>query len=313
MSERLTDSTPLVLGLLASGRSHGFTGGLLDAALAGAMSAGDVAVERVYLHAHRFGPCTSCFNCIRDASHACTLPDAMGNDGQLMALVRCANALLIADPVHKWGPSAQSHLFMERLYPFVWSGDLEGIPFASISCASNQGMHRLANQELCKWAFTLGMRYIGGLPVHTAALCDARCEAEVLGRRLAEAAITDAEGRRKYPESRRYVDYLQAPWSALKPYLDNLTQGSMRYDGSLIERGLRDFRREESRSFLERARRPFEEALACYLRGEREQACRHLVTASSLWTHATWKEFLEEDVVGASVPPAYRPLSPGED
>jgi hypothetical protein len=83
----------------------------------------------------------------------------------------------------------------------------------------------------------------------------------------------------------------------------------MCYDGSLIDQGLRSFHREEARILLEQARLPFEEALACYHRGEREEACRQLVAASAFWTHATWKEFLEDDVVGSGVPPAYRPLS----
>ncbi len=157
-----------VLALLASGRTKGFTASVLQAAINGAESVSDVEVELVHLHKYKFGPCTSCFNCIRDEKHNCTLPDAMGGKGELMAKVKRANGWIIADPVHCWGTSAQCHLFIERCYPFIWSGDLEGMPFASISCASNQGMQRLANANLCKWAFTFGLRYIGGLPVHTA-------------------------------------------------------------------------------------------------------------------------------------------------
>jgi len=297
-----------VLALLASGRSNGFTASLLDAAARGVERVSEVRVERVRLHGHKFGPCTSCFNCIRDEAHACTLPDAMGRDGDLMAKVKRANAILIADPVHKWGTSAQCHLFIERLYPFVWSGALEGIPFASISCASNQGMQRLANQNLCKWAFTLGMRYVGGLPVHTAYMERARRDAQALGRHLAEAALVDASGRQKYAEPERYVDYLGAPWSPLEPYLDNLTHGSMEFGGSLVDQGLASFRRQEALSLLRQAQGPLEEALACYHRGEYAEACRSLVAASALWTHATWKEYLEEDVVGTGIPAAYRPL-----
>ena len=55
---------------------------------------------------------------------------------ELHARLAAASALLIADPVHNWGPSALCHLFIERSYPFLWSGKLSGMPFASISCAS---------------------------------------------------------------------------------------------------------------------------------------------------------------------------------
>jgi multimeric flavodoxin WrbA len=297
-----------VLALLASGRSSGFTASVLDAAVRGAQSVEGVQVRRVGLHSHRFGPCTSCFHCIRDEAHECTLPDAMGAGGALMAEVKRANGWILADPVHFWGTSAQCHLFIERCYPFVWSGQLEGMPFASISCASNQGMQRLANQGLCKWAFTLGLRYVGGLPVHTAYMDQARREAEALGRRLGQAAVVDAQGRKKYPDQERYADYLDAPWRPLEPYLDNLTRGTMAYERSLIAQGLDTFTRQEAVALLEEARGQLEDALALYGKGRHRDACRHLVRASALWTHATWKEFLEEDVVQADVPAAYRPI-----
>jgi hypothetical protein len=182
------------------------------------------------------------------------------------------------------------------------------MPFASISCASNQGMQRLANQGLCKWAFTLGLRYVGGLAVHTAYIEQARREVKELGRRLGQAAMADAEGRRKYPDQERYVDYLDAPWRPLEPYLDNLTRGTMAYGGSLIAQGLGAFTRQEAVALLAEAGEQLKAALALYGKGRHPEACRHLVRASALWTHATWKEFLEEDVIKAGVPATYRPI-----
>jgi hypothetical protein len=232
----------------------------------------------------------------------------MGGEGSLMAEVRRANGWIIADPVHFWGTSAQCHLFLERCYPFVWSGELGGMPFASISCASNHGMHRLANQRLCQWAFTLGLRYVGGLPVHTAYIEQARADAEALGRRLGHAAVADTQGRPPYPDPERYVDYLDAPWSALEACVDNLTIGTMAYERSLIALGLRTFRRQEAVELLTLARAQLEGGLSLYAEGELADACRPFERAGALWTHATWKEFLEEDVIRAEAPAAYRPL-----
>ena len=297
-----------VLALLASGRKNGFTGGLLEAATRGAESVAGVEVEQVYLHGYQFGPCKSCFSCIRHEEHQCSQTDAMGGVGELMAKVREANGWILADPVHCWGPSALAHLFIERCYPFIWSGGLEGMPFASISCASNQGMQRLARANLCKWSFTFGLRYVGGLAVHTTYLEQARGEAEVLGRNLAEAAVRDAEGRQKYPEPERYVDYLAAPWSPLEPYLDNLSQGTMEYESSLVAAGLSSFEKADAIELLEKAKGHLEQSLASYKQGAKEAACQELVDASALWTHATWKEFIEEDVVKTTVPGAYRPI-----
>jgi multimeric flavodoxin WrbA len=300
-----------VLALLASGRAKGFTASVLQAAIKGAEGVDGVDVELVRVHQYKFGPCTSCFNCIRDDPHECTLPDAMGADGELMAKVKRANGWILADPVHHWGPSAQTHLFIERCYPFLWSGGLEGMPFASISCASNQGMQRLANANLCKWAFTKGFRYIGGLPVHTTYIERARREAEDLGRKLAEAAKLDEQGRRKYPDEERYVAYLDKPWNALQPYLDNLSSGTMAYEHSLIAEGFGSFKRQEAIELLEKSKGHFERALELYKQGKRSDSCIELVRASGFWTHATWKEFLEEDVIKSSVPDAYRPI--GQD
>ena len=298
-----------VLALLSSGRRKGFTASLLKAAIEGAESVEGVEVERAHLHSHRFGPCTSCFNCIRDPAHECTLPDAMGGKGELTAKVKRANGWILADPVHCWGTSAMCHLFIERCYPFLWSGTLEGMPFASISCASNQGMQRLANANLCKWAFSYGFRYVGGLPVHTVHMERAQREARDLGRRLAEAATADAAGRRKYPDRERYVDYLGKPWSVLEPYLQNLSEGTMQVSPSLVRQGLASFERPEAVELLQKSEKRLEKALALYDQSRQEEACEELVRSSALWTHATWKEFLEEKVVGTDKPTAYRPLT----
>ena len=298
-----------VLALLMSGRSKGFTAGVLRAAAKGAESVDGVEVERVHLHRYPFGPCRSCFSCIRSETHECAQRDAMGAQGKLMAKVKAANAWIIADPVHMWGTSAQCHLFIERCYPLVWSGALCGMPFMSISCASNQGMHRLANATLCKWAFCYGMRHIGGLAVHTTYLERAQREAEELGRKLGTAANEDAQGRQAPPEQQRYHDYLDAPWSALEPYLDNLTNGTMAYEDSLIAQGLESFTRPAALELLQEAEGHLRQALQHYHQQDRHAACDELVRAGTLWSHATWKQFIEEDVVGTSAPEAYRPMA----
>ena len=123
-----------------------------------------------------------------------------------------------------------------------------------------------------------------------------------------EAAVVDEGGREEYPEPDRYVDYLDKPWNALEPYLDNLTGGTMAYESSLIAEGLGSFEQDEAVGLLQQAREPLERALKLYQEGKAVAACRELVRASALWTHATWTEFLAEDVVRSEVPEAYRPL-----
>ena len=125
-------------------------------------------------------------------------------------------------------------------------------------------------------------------------------------------SVEDAQERRQVPDAERFVAYLDKPWSALEPYLDNLTNGTMDYEGSLIEAGLTHFKRGEAVELLEQAKEPFLEALERYREGDKVKACELVVRASALWTHATWKEFLEEDVIGSRVPEAYRPIEEEE-
>ena len=120
--------------------------------------------------------------------------------------------------------------------------------------------------------------------------------------------IVDAQGREKFPDQERYVDYLDKPWRVLEPYLDNLTNGTMQYESSLIAEGLTNFKRKDAIELLVEAKTYFEQALELYKSGEERKACEMLTKASAAWTHATWKEFLEEDVVKTSVPSAYRPI-----
>jgi len=297
-----------ILAILCSGRKKGYTATLLEKAVEGARAYG-ADVEFVYLHDYSFKPCISCFHCIRDAEHRCRLDDDFGSSGKLFLKVKEADGWVLADPVHMWGPSAQCHLLFERCYPFIWSGWLEGMPFASISCATNQGMHILANREICKWAFTFGMRYVDGLAVHASFFDEALREAEYLGARLAQAIL--AGQREKFEDDEeRYLYYMDKPWNALEPYMENLSRGTFEWQKSMIEKSLRNgtFKRQEAIELLEKASAEFKEAVKYYRLHDYENAIRYLVKSSSFWTHATWKEFLEEQAIKASPPQAYRPL-----
>ena len=301
-----------LLAILSTPRTTGFTASLWRAAVEAAEAEG-VEVDAVSLADFSFGPCRSCYSCIRSPQHVCPLPDDMGRAGRgkLFARVARANALLIAEPVHCWGNAAATHLFVERLYPFGWSGLLNGMPFGSIGCAGNQGMQHLSAEGLCKWAFTMCLRYLGEVSAHAFDLKRATREAGRLGRRLARAARRDAEGRRTWSELARYRAYRKTVWDPYPHYLDNLTAGTRSYDESLIARALASgvFTNPEAAQLLRRAAEELRRCLRADGAGEEGAALRHLVKAGAFWTHATWKQLLEEDVIGVATPAAYRPLS----
>ncbi|RJS74818.1 hypothetical protein CW710_00755 [Candidatus Bathyarchaeota archaeon] len=301
-----------VLGILGCGRKDGYTIRVLKAVLEGASSVEGVDTELIHLLNYEFGSCTSCYECIRSAEHRCVLRDDMGGDGRLWKKVEDANGMVLASPVHMWSADALTHLFMERLYPFVWSGRLIGMPVVTLAVASNQGMHIVANRMLCQWAFTLGMRYIGGLPVHVAYMDEALKEARYLGVKLGREALKDElEGRRKMTDEERWLYYHDKPWDVFAHYVENLTMGTGDVRHSIIRKSLAKdvFRNTEALKLLEKADELFEEFYLHYRLGEFRKAIRALVKASAYWTHATWKEFLEDKLIRVRPPKAYRPVA----
>jgi len=302
-----------VLCIMGSARKDGYTRQVLDRMLEAAGSIPGVQVEAVHLLDYHIGPCHSCYECIRRPDHRCILKDDMGQQGAgpLWKKVEMAQAMVWASPVHGWAADALIHLFIERLYPFLWSGELKGMPVATLAVASNQGFQLVAHQMLCQWAFTNGMRYIGGLPVHTAYLDEALSEAAYLGRQLGEAALEDQKGgRHALSDEEMWLAYQGKPWAVYPHYVENLTRGTGRAEQSLIHYGLAQgtFKRPEAAALLNQA----DAAMAEFLRhrdlGEERLALQALVRASALWTHATWSEFLEQDLIKAPPPSAYRPL-----
>jgi len=309
-----------ILAILCSGRKNGYTATLLAEAINGAKEVSEqVEVELLYLHDYSFSPCTSCFHCIRNPEHKCILDDDFGRngEGEIYQKIDKANGWIIADPVHMWGPTAMCHLFIERCYPFVWSGKLEGMPIVSMSCATNQGMQRLACAEICKWAFAIGLRYIDGLAVHASYFQESLKEARYLGRKLTEAALSDEkDGRKKFAnDEEKYLYYMDKAWNGFEPYMDNLSLGSFGWQSSMIEAALKRgvFKQGDAIDLLEKSSTEFKEAVRYYNLKDYENAIKYLVRASSFWTHATWKEFLEEQAIKASPPKVYRPIPDDKD
>jgi len=300
-----------VLGILGSARKDGYTIKVLKKALEGAASVSGVEIELVHLLNYDFGPCKSCYECIRRDEHRCILHDDMGGNGKLWKKIEGANGFIIASPVHFWTADALTHLFIERLYPFVWSGELRGIPVMTIAVASNQGFQMVANRMLCEWAFTLGMKYIGGLPVHAAYMDEALLEAKYLGELIGKAALKDEkEGRKAPTDLELWLEYQDAPWKVYPHYIENLTLGKNAPLLSIMERSLSHgkFKKKESIKLLEKAEEEFKKFVHYYNLSDHENAIKHLVRASAFWTHATWREFLKEQLLKVPPPKVYRPI-----
>lgn len=293
----------LVLGVSCSSRKNGFTATLLKTLLESARTVHGIRAEMIYPTDYDFGPCKSCFNCIRDPKHTCSLDDDFGRKGEgvLFKKVKEAKALAIASPVHNFGISSMAHVFLERLYPFVWSGFVNGMPFAGITCASNQGMQHEAMQELCRISYTLTFRWVDGLSVHTCYYKKALTEAKVLGIAVANSAKENAKRRLRFTDTERMLHYQSSPWKPLGVILKNL---------EMIDESIKtsSFKRKEAAELLRMAGHEHAEAMHYYCLMNHEKAIHHLSLALSYWARATWSEYLETKIMKVRVPEAYRPI-----
>ena len=307
-----------VIGFLGNGRPDGgYTITVLKEALKGAESVSGVQTELIYLTHYKFGSCVSSYNCIRDPNHRCTLADDMGlkGEGKLWKIQEGANGFIFGSPVHHWNVDALTHLFIERLYPYTWSGEIKGLPVATINVASNQGFQDWANKVLCELMFALDLKYIGGLPVHAAYMDEALPKARYLGVKLGEAAIIDErEGRHVPTDEEAWLNYQNTAWKVYPHYLENLTMGTGNPRFSVIRRSLSNgtFKNKEAIDLLEKADKEFEDFSRFHSLNDERNAIRSLVKASTYWTHATWKEFLEEQKIKVKQPGAYRPFEENE-
>ena len=82
-----------VLAILTSGRRSGYTATLLQSAIDGIKASDGVEVDFVHSHEFSFGPCRSCFSCIRDPEHVCVVDDDMGRKGKGELFKRIGRAL----------------------------------------------------------------------------------------------------------------------------------------------------------------------------------------------------------------------------
>ena len=101
-----------VLVLLGSPRKKGNSALLAGEIMRGAKAA-EAAGESVWLHGKKIAPCNSCYACQKEKSRGCAIQDDMQDIyGKLLD----ADAWVIASPVYWFTMSAQTKLFMDRLF-----------------------------------------------------------------------------------------------------------------------------------------------------------------------------------------------------
>jgi len=295
-TERAKVEGPTLLAIQASPRRQGFTAQLMEMFMEGARKVQRVVIEEVFLPDRHLEFCRGCFSCKCSPYH-CPLKDDMGENGagSLHRKLEEANALLLTLPTYFWSANALTHAFFERCYPFIWSQQINGMPFAFISSAYNSGMHREAARWVEKWAFLLSLRLLGGMGVHFVHLEEVREGIKDLGKRCAEAALEDfCQGRRAFSAEERYVQALGESWDLPGLYLDNMTGGTGQKEDLLTTRGFQKgwFRYREAFRFFQEADELFRRMIDCLEAGKKEEAMQLLSRAHRVWKDGTFMEFV---------------------
>ena len=101
-----------ILILLGSPRKKGNSTALAGQIAKGAESAG-AEVETVYLNGLEIKPCQGCYACKKKDAKGCVVDDDMQS---LYPKVAASDALVIATPVYWFNMSAQTKIFMDRLF-----------------------------------------------------------------------------------------------------------------------------------------------------------------------------------------------------
>jgi len=106
------DKPVKVLVLLGSPRKHG-NSALLAGAIAKGAKAQGAEVKTVFIQGLKIEACTSCYHCQKKGGKGCSIRDDM--QGLYKKLIE-ARAWVIASPVYWFTMSAQTKLWMDRLF-----------------------------------------------------------------------------------------------------------------------------------------------------------------------------------------------------
>ena len=104
--------TPKILIVLGSPRKRGNNATLAATVAQGAIDSG-AAVESVYLNGLNIKPCQGCEKCQQESFIGCAIEDEMN---QLYSKLQEADSVVVASPVYWFNISAQTKIFIDRLY-----------------------------------------------------------------------------------------------------------------------------------------------------------------------------------------------------
>ncbi len=103
---------PKILIVLGSPRKKGNSATLAAKVAEGAIADG-ADVETVYLNGLNIKPCQGCEKCQQESFNGCAIEDEMN---QLYSKMQKADSVVVASPIYWFNISAQTKIFIDRLY-----------------------------------------------------------------------------------------------------------------------------------------------------------------------------------------------------
>lgn len=248
-----------ILGIVGSPRKDGRTNTLLDAALAGAASAG-ASTHKVYLVDYNVRPFTGTGGS-EQATRYC--PEA------LSALCEEAAGIVLGAPVYYGDINGLTKDFMDT----VRISNANGKPALGFAIAGGSGKGLLSGvQSIYHWFYHRQMRAIDPTPVSRFNMAEALESLRASGARLAEMArqIVPFPGQER--ES-RWAEVL-AHYATLEYLNRDMVDEFLMLAEQLVHTA--------SGEKLAQAKAELEQALTSVARGERAEAGRHAVAAYQL-------------------------------
>jgi hypothetical protein len=209
--------------------------------------------------------------------------------------------MVITLPTYLWSTNALAHNFFERCYPFLWTEQLVGLPFAYATSAFNSGMHRQAAREVERFGFILGLKQIGGYSVHYSYFDDVKAQLVNLGEQVAKSAVEDAQRKQEGQTSvKRFESAGELSWDLLTMYVDNMTCGTGKKEDLLTTLGFEKgwFKYKEAFRFYKEADGLFRSMIDCMASDKKEEALALLGKAHRLWKDGTFIEYVSKHPIG---------------
>lgn len=147
-----------VLSIVGSPIKNGVTEKLVDELTKGIASKNDkVEINKLFLQRQEIKPCFACQTCQKLFNDQCVIEDDMADN---YPKILAADILVFATPIYWWNVSAQTKLFIDRMYALLHKDDVSNFSGKKVILINTYGGERPNSgpkivdrmfQDMCKY------------------------------------------------------------------------------------------------------------------------------------------------------------------